>query len=213
MKTRSGIAKIWLAVAALIIAAFVGGFVISAYVGAGNNGVLNISDKYPYGECLGSCPEHAFPVSDVVQVSVIRFGEVIDYSVQSNLITNAGEDVISRQTACGATGAPACADGGVYIALSTDSTATAATDTTCPSEIVGNGLSRTLGTYSHTTGTNQHEISATFTYTGAVPVTVAKVCMFDAASGGDLFAETLLSSTATVSANGDQLTINWTFTH
>jgi hypothetical protein len=37
--------------------------------------------------------------------------------------------------------------------------------------------------------------------------------MFNAPAAGTLFAEDALSSTATVSANGDTLTITWTFTH
>ncbi|TLY02108.1 MAG: hypothetical protein E6K95_05950 [Thaumarchaeota archaeon] len=122
-----------------------------------------------------------------------------------------GEGIISTCTARGATSAPACASGGVYIALSTDASVTSPTDLTCASELATNGLGRALGTFSPVT-TNSHKISFTFTNTGTTPVTITKVCMFDAASGGSLFAEDVLSNTASVAPN-DQITINWTFTH
>jgi hypothetical protein len=157
----------------------------------------------------------SFVFHDFVTILVYHAGVLIYNHTFPNLITNAGEDVISRQTACGATSAPACGNGGVYIALSTDTTAPAATDTSLTSEQTTNGLARALGTYSHTTGANTHQITHTFTYscTTCTSTTIAKVGMFDASTGGNMMAETLLSSTATVSANGDQIVITWTFTH
>ena len=202
-------------IAVAVALAFVGGFAANSLF-AGVNSARNIviNDSYPYGECPGTCPQHGFSTGqDIVTVMVTRAGQVVYLASYSNLITNKGEDIISGQTACGATGAPACANGGVYIALSTDTSAPAAGDTTCPSESSASGLARALGTYAHTAGTNTHTISHTFTLGSAGAVVIAKVCMLDAASGGNLFAETLLSSTATVNAVGDQITINWTFTH
>ena len=155
----------------------------------------------------------SYAFHDTVKVEVFRQGRLVFSSMSPNLITNAGQDVISRQTGCGATSAPACANGGIYIALTTDSTAPAAGDTTCTSELTTNGLGRALGTYAHTASTNTHTITKTFTYTGSSAVVIAKVCMFDASSSGNMFAETLLASTATVNANGDQVTITWTFNH
>ena len=76
-------------------------------------------------------------------------------------------------------------------------------------------MNRALGTYvaGSQTSPYTHIIKNTFTYTGSSPLTITGVCMFNAASGGTLFAEDALSSTATVSASGDTLTITWTFTH
>lgn len=210
----------WLGVVAVLIAlSFVGGFFVnSAFFGAhSSKNTFAVGDSYTYGECVGTCPQHGFTFGmDIVTVTVIHQGQVAFLANYPNIITNAGQDVISRQTACGATGV-ACANGGVYIALSNDTTTPAAGDTTCPSELTsyGIGLVRTLGTYSHTAGTNTHTITATFTYSPTIAhsVTISKVCMFDASSGGNLFAESLLSPTAIVSASGDQVTIAWTFTH
>lgn len=150
-----------------------------------------------------------FPFHDTVNVVVTHLGVVTYNETYPNLKTNAGNDVIARQTACGATSAPACANGGIYIALTTNTATPLATDTTCTGEETLAGLARALGTYSHTTGTNTHRIQKVFTYTGSVNVVVAKVCMFDASSAGNMPFETLLTTTATVSANGDTLTINW----
>jgi NAD-dependent dihydropyrimidine dehydrogenase PreA subunit len=217
MKARVVSAR-WLGVIAVVIAlSIVVGFLAnSAFFGAeSSKNTFVVGDSYPYGECLGVCPQHSFTFGiDIVTVTVTHQGQVVFLASHPNIITNAGEDVISRQAACGATNAPACASGGVYIALSNDTAVPAKTDTTCPAELASNGLGRTLGTYSHTTGTSAHNITATFTYsTSAHSTTISKVCMFDASSIGNLFAESLLSPTAVVSASGDQVTITWTFTH
>ena len=342
-------------IAVAIALSFIGGFFAnSVFFGAKtSSNTFAVGDSYPFGECLGTCPEHGFIFGmDIVTVTVTHQGQVVFLANYPNIITAAGEDVISRQAACGAylptsstttassttvassttatstsaytvsvspssgsysgsqtiqltgTVSPApgsgtsatidvlnpsgtlvrtddvsvngttgafsdsfvaggtnwingeytvvvtweltisgptytgtasfayvttvttttsvstvrptvtCANGGVYIALSTDTTTPAATDTTCPGEITSNGLARTLGTYTHTTGANTYEITASFIYsTSASSTTITKVCMFDAASGGDLFAESLLTPSATVSAVGDNVTIQWTFTH
>jgi hypothetical protein len=216
MKTRV-VSDKWIGVIAVAIALsfVVGFFANSAFFGPGSNkNTFFVEDSYPYGECLGACPQHSFPLFDIVTVTVTHQGNMLFLASFPNIITNAGQDVISWQTACGAINAPKCADGGVYIALSNSTATPAATDTVCPSELNSNGLSRTLGTYSHTNGTSTDEIKASFNYsTSAYPTTITKVCMFDAASGGDLFAESLLSPSATVSAIGDIITIEWTFSH
>lgn len=215
MKSGRSVNKGLVIAAVAIIGAFLLGMYANTQLRAGNGGsnTYNVADNYPYGECVGSC-QHGFTFgADVVSITVTHLGQVVYQASYHNLITNAGEDVISRQTACGATGAPACANGGVFIALSTDAGAPVATDTVCPSESVVSGLARALGTYAHVAGTNTHTISHTFTLGTAGAVVIAKVCMFDAGAAGNLFAETLLASTATVNAVGDQITITWTFTH
>lgn len=232
-------------IALAIALSFVGGlFANSAFFGAGNSkNTFAVGDSYPYGECVGTCPEHGFTFGeDIVTVTVAHQGQVVFAANYPNIITSAGEDLISKQTACGAnlltststttststmtsttttttststmSGQVVCGDGGVFIALSTDIATPLATDTTCPAELTNNGLARTLGTYSHSTGTNTHTITASFIYsTSSSSTTITKVCMFDALSGGNLFAESLLSPSATVSAAGDNVTIQWTFTH
>ena len=175
---------------------------------AGN--VVSVSDSYNYSEAQGGGNKAPTWIG-IVQVLVFHNGMLIYDAIQHNTITNTGEGIISACTARGATSAPACTNGGVYIALSTDATVTSPTDLTCPSELSTNGLGRALGTYSPVTA-NSHKVAYTFTNTGTTPVTIGKVCMFDAASGGSLFADDVLSNTASVASN-DQITINWSFTH
>lgn len=128
------------------------------------------------------------------------------------MLTNAGKDHVSKQVA-GSASATAVAK---WVALTANSTAPSATNTTLASEITtaGGGLVRAAGTYAHTNGTSTYTITNTFTANGSdsLPVTVAKVGIFNAASSGDLVFETLLGTTATLSASGDTLTITQTVT-
>lgn len=129
--------------------------------------------------------------------------------------TNAGHDfqALVMGGASNGTGTSAPAN---RIALTANSTAPSAASTTLTGEIVtaGGGLLRALATYAHTAGTNTYTLSNTFTANGsdALPVTIAKIGILNAASGGTLVFETLLSTTATLSASGDQLTITETVT-
>jgi hypothetical protein len=217
------IRKSWAIAAIAIVIAFAAGiFVNSQFLASNANGSINVSDAYTVGECLGGCPQHNYVFSpDLVTVTITHLGQVVYQATSENLITNAGEDtIIDGAMACGATGAPACVGTGpVYIALTTVAGPTASvTDTTCfngNEYASGNGMNRALGTYQAGSQVSPytHIIKNTFTYTGATPLTITGVCMLNAAAGGTLFAEDPLSSTATVSANGDQLTITWTFTH
>lgn len=105
-----------------------------------------------------------------------------------------------------------------YMALTANSAATVATDTTLPGEITtaAGGLKRAVCTYAHTAGTNTYTLTNTFTANGSdtLPVIVAKIGTFDTLTPatGVLFHETLLSSTATLSASGDAVTITQTVT-
>lgn len=96
----------------------------------------------------------------------------------------------------------------------TDNTATPLdSDISLAGELTSNGLSRALGTYTHTSGVNYYTLTKTFTYTGSTLLTVAKAGTFTAstlAAGGLLVFETLLPQTATVTASGDQIAFTWT---
>jgi len=129
------------------------------------------------------------------------------------MITNAGKDHVAKQVA-GVASATTIAK---YVALTANTSAAAAGDTTLTGEITtaGGGLLRATGTYAHTNGTSTYTITNTFTTNGSdsLPVTIAKVGIFDTAtSGGALVFETLLGTTATLSASGDTLTITQTVT-
>lgn len=128
------------------------------------------------------------------------------------MITNAGKDHVAKQVA-GAASATAVAK---WVALTANSSAASASDTTLTGEITtaGGGLVRAAGTYAHTNGQSTYTITNTFTANGSdsLPVTIAKVGIFNASSSGDLVFETLLGTTATLSASGDTLTITQTVT-
>jgi hypothetical protein len=128
------------------------------------------------------------------------------------LLTNAGLDFISKQMA-GSASATAVAK---WVALTANATAPAVTDTTLTAEIAtaSGGLVRAAAAYAHTASASTYTLTNTFTANGSdvLPVTIAKVGCFDAASAGNLVFSTLLSTTATLSASGDNLPLTWTVT-
>lgn len=85
------------------------------------------------------------------------------------------------------------------------------TTTDAATEQTTNGLSRTFVQPTFPSA-GEVQLSVTFTYTGAVSVTINKavLCNSKAAAGSLLFLETLLSASATVSASGDTITLTWT---
>lgn len=106
-----------------------------------------------------------------------------------------------------------------YMALTTNSSAPSASDTTLASEITtsGGGLIRKLATYAHTTGATTYSLAATFTVNGSdtgLPVTIAKIGIFNTLVGatGRMQFETLLGTTAVLSAIGDNVTCTDTIT-
>ena len=128
------------------------------------------------------------------------------------MLTNAGKDMIAAQIA-GTSAQPAAAN---YIALTANSTSPSASDTTLTGEITtgGGGLVRAQATYAHTNGQSTFTLTKTFTANGSdsLPVTIAKIGVFNAASSGTLAFETLLSATATLTASGDALVVTETVT-
>jgi hypothetical protein len=127
------------------------------------------------------------------------------------LKTNAGIDVIAAQVS-GAGGTNVIK----YMALTANAGAPAAGDTTLSGEITtgGGGLVRAAATYAHTTSTATYTLTKTFTANGSdvLPVTLAKIGILDASSSGNLGFETLLPTTATLSASGDAITCTDTVT-
>lgn len=103
-----------------------------------------------------------------------------------------------------------------YLGVTANSTAPAAGDTALTAEITtaGGGLIRKTATYAHTTGAATSTLTTTFTANAndALPVTLAKAGVFNAASGGAMPFSSLLSPTAVVSAVGDSVTLTVTVT-
>ncbi|GGK61471.1 hypothetical protein Sme01_03170 [Sphaerisporangium melleum] len=128
------------------------------------------------------------------------------------MLTNGGRDFVADSLGKSAS-RPAVAD---YIALTANSTSPSAADTTLSGEITtsGGGLVRAQATYAHTNGQATYTLTKTFTANGSdsLPVTIAKIGVFNASSGGTLVYETLLGATATLSASGDALAITETVT-
>lgn len=100
-----------------------------------------------------------------------------------------------------------------WIALTTNSTAPSASDTTLTSELnnASGGLNRAVATYAHTTGASSYTLSKTFTANSndGASNTINKVGVFNAASSGRMVFETAVTSPPTL-VSGDQLTITET---
>lgn len=121
--------------------------------------------------------------------------------------TNAGADFQAAQMGSTTPGA----NGANYLALTANTTAPAATDTTLAGEVVtaSGGLIRKQATYAHTTGTTLYTLSTTFTGNGndAYPFTPGKVGVFTASASGTMVWETLVASPPTLAASGDSFNV------
>lgn len=102
-----------------------------------------------------------------------------------------------------------------YMGVSTDAATVLAADTALTGEIVAasSGCLRKLATYAHTTGVASYSLAATWTYTATDQTfgarALAKIGVFNTVTGatGRMQFATLLASTATLTATGDQLTV------
>lgn len=153
-----------------------------------------------------SCPENPELAQALGVFYSIPVGE------PEMLLTNGGRDAVHAQN-LSTSAQPAAFN---YVALTASTVAPAATDTTLTGEIAtaGGGLIRKQVTYAHTAGTNTSTLTGTFTANGTdvLPVTIAQIGVFNASSAGTLGYHTALSSTATLSASGDNVTITETVT-
>lgn len=129
------------------------------------------------------------------------------------MLHTAGKDFVSSALGDRSGSRAAAAD---YMALTANNTAPAAGDTTLTGEIAtaSGGLIRKAATYAHTGGASTYTLTSTFTANGndSLPVTVAKVGVFNASSGGTMPWSTLVSPTATFSGVGDATTFTETIT-
>lgn len=130
------------------------------------------------------------------------------HSLQHNLKTYGGGDFIANVMGTNSA-QPASAQ---YFAVSSDSTAPAATDSTLTSEIVGSGLARHAATYSHSSCSGfpcTYTLSYTWTFT-AVVTNVQKGGIFNASSGGTMVFEAAFSPVT--GAINDTLQFQWIIT-
>lgn len=105
------------------------------------------------------------------------------------------------------------AEPGLYIGVSTDSSADSAAHTAFTSEVSSNGITRTLAVYAHTAGTSTATLTATMTATGTVN-SLQKAFLSDCLSGGILVSEHLWTDLFPVTnvGNGDVITPYWAYT-
>lgn len=114
-----------------------------------------------------------------------------------NTMTNASLAVISGLV--GNTGAQTAFG---YIAVGTDATAPAASQTALVAEIVDSGLSRAAATVSRTTTTQTNDtlvLAKTFTVTGTK--TIAEVGIFNASSSGTMLCRATPTAASLISGN------------
>lgn len=123
--------------------------------------------------------------------------------------THAGRDWQSRvmgDTASNGTGSYAAAN---WIGITADATTPSTASTVLTGELTGGTMGRAQAAYAHTNG--QASYTLTKTFTSDRTVTVAKLGVFTAVSGGTLAFETLLDSTAALQS-GDTLQVVETIT-
>lgn len=154
---------------------------------------------------------------------------VVCGSVWANVISNTGTVLTVDRWYVGATPGGAAAstpgstatylitDGGApawFMGLTANATSPAASDTSLTAEITtaSGGLVRKIAALAHSAGATTSTLTAVFTANGSdsLPVTIAKIGIFRSMVVADttktMLFETLLSSTATLSASGDALT-------
>ncbi len=119
-----------------------------------------------------------------------------------NLRTNAGINWQEGQMA--GTTAAVC----TYIALTNTAITPNATDTSLSGEITANGLSRALGTVTHTSNATSYTLANTFTATGTQAAQAAAI--LNASSSGTMCFENTFTQASL--ASGDTLTVTWTIT-
>lgn len=124
---------------------------------------------------------------------------------KKNLLTNTGRDWMHAQVY---TNTSAGTRGAGYLAVTTDTGAPAAGDTTLASEITTGGLARAdAGTKTHTGGTNSTTIAHTYT-ASAIHTDVQKGALFNASSAGTMAHENTFTA-ASLQVN-DTLTVTAT---
>lgn len=121
-----------------------------------------------------------------------------------NIVTDAGRDQLHLQ--CYGTSGLST-NGQNYIGLSDDATAPDPTDTVLASELSGSGLTRAIGSVTHTPGTNTSQIQKVFTYLGVPAQGVQKSALFNLASAG-VMAHEVQFSQRTLNTN-DTLTVTY----
>lgn len=129
-------------------------------------------------------------------------GEIKDYEVNDNLLTDAGADALKVLIGTGVGG-----NAWDYIAVGSGDAPTTSS-TTLDGESSGNGEDRSQGSYT-SLGTGHWKIEKVFSITGTV-TDLNNTGLFNASSSGNMIAGDNFTDTSV--ANGDSLNITWEIT-
>lgn len=132
-------------------------------------------------------------------------GSLVGEETTYNVITTAGRDFLHTQ----GYGAAAQANGLNFIGLSNDTLTETTASTTLSTEIAANGLTRAVGTVTHSAGTNTTTIARTFTCATASQA-AQKAALFTAVSAGTM--NHALAFTQRTLQIGDTLAVTFTIT-
>lgn len=144
-------------------------------------------------------------VAGFVDVYVKRANGDIENYGRHNLLNNGHKDKIFDFMYDGQSNASYAMK---YVALTNAAITPAAADTTLTSEIAANGLTRAVGTYSHTVSTSTGTVTKTFTATGAQSAQAG--ALFSASSVGTMGHQATFTSVSL--QTNDQLTVTWVIT-
>lgn len=151
-----------------------------------------------------------------VTVDVVRDGKLIFHEVNHNLITNMGKNIISKQLFNNGNGTiKTNPNGTLFIALTSWTGASNATQTTLTAEILVSGLQRATATYNYVNSTSSTIVlRKLFTASGTLTA-VQQAGLFNVPPSGAAATTGLLAVNTFSSVNlitNDQITITWTIT-
>jgi hypothetical protein len=127
-----------------------------------------------------------------VRSYIVRDGKIINDTTIRNTITNASFAVIS-----GLAGNTGSQTAFTYLAVGTDSTAAAATQTALLGEITDTGLARAAATVSRVTTTQTNDtLRLQYTWTASGSKTVQEAGIFNASSSGTMLGRALTGAKA-----------------
>lgn len=126
-----------------------------------------------------ACPNNAGAGSKVYMVITSNTGTVLTGDQWTDPTSTTGAAGTTPNGTCSYVILPG-QNPASWMAVTTDATAPAATDTTLTSELTTNGFSRSVGTWAHTAAANTYTLTHTWTATGTD--TINKEAIFGAAT-------------------------------
>ncbi|WP_141500959.1 hypothetical protein [Paenibacillus luteus] len=143
-------------------------------------------------------------VTGHISWQLIRNGAVVEHGERDNVITTVGKNALAALLISANAGTTLV----THMGFGTATTAVAAGDTALGTELSGGGYARVSVSRSNPSG---NVIQYVATLTGLSGVTVQEAGLFNAATGGVLFAHQLTGA-VTLSTSSDSLQITWQVT-